>query len=131
MTNQVILEGTLSLSGKDNNLFPIKFREGETKKGEKFSYYERFSTVSVARSTNGSNWDNVPVIVKSKNEDDLIKLEKLNGKTIKCKGSVRTSYNEETKKGSVNVVTGSMAEVTEQEKEERRRAREEADMPKF
>ena len=74
MTNQVILEGTLSLSGKDNNLFPIKFREGETKKGEKFSYYERFSTVSVARSTNGSNWDNVPVIVKSKNEDDLIKL---------------------------------------------------------
>ena len=131
MTNQVILEGTLSLSGKDNNLFPIKFREGETKKGEKFSYYERFSTVSVARSTNGSNWDNVPVVIKSKNENDLKKLEALNGKTIKCKGSVRTSYNEKTKTGSVNVVTGSMAEVTEQEKEERRRAREEADMPKF
>jgi hypothetical protein len=107
-------------------------REGTNKTtGEKFSYYERFSTVSVARGSKGSNWDNVPVIVKSKNEDDLIKLEKLNGKTIKCKGSIRTSYNETEKKGIVNVVTGSMAEVTEQEKEERKIASEQASMPRF
>ena len=131
MTNKTILEGRFSLSGKDKTQkFEVKRVPMDEKKP--LMYYERFSTISVARtSADNPNWDNVPVIIKSNEKKSLDGLDALEGKTVKCQGSIRTSYNSSTKTSYFNVVTGSVAEVTEEEKEERRRKAQEAREPSF
>ena len=136
MTNKTILEGRFSLSGKDKeNKFPIRtvYKWVNGKQTNEVLYYERFSTISVARTSGDNpNWDNVPVIIKSTDGESKLKgLELLEGKTVKCQGSIRTSYDSKKNVSYFNVVTGSVDEVTEAEKEERRRKAQQAKEPQF
>jgi hypothetical protein len=131
MTNKTILDGRFSLSGKDvSNKFDV--REIKNSKTKETMYFERFSTISVARTSGDNpNWDNVPVLIKGNSKAELLAYDSLEGKTVKCQGGIRTSYDKVNNKSYFNVVTGSVAEVTEEEKEERRRLAAAAREPQF
>ena len=131
MTNKIILEGKFSLSGKDKSK-SFEVREVTNKSTKQTMYFERFSTISVARTSGDNpNWDNVPVIIKGDSKSVLQELDKLDGKTVKCQGGVRTSYSQELDKSYFNVVTSSVVEVTEEEKQQRRDAANKAREPQF